>query len=212
MQKIYQGAEAIISKDKGDIVKERVKKGYRIKEIDEKLRTRRTRLESRLIREARRAGLATPQILDEDKFTIRMEFIDGGKVKDILDKANYKKIAKLMGRSIAILHNYNIIHGDLTTSNMIIKWKNNVSNGTKNEKQEALLYFIDFGLGFTSTRLEDKATDLHVLKEAIESAHFQVFESMWKVVVSAYTEGYEKAAEVIKALAKIEKRGRYADR
>jgi TP53 regulating kinase-like protein len=208
MQKIYQGAEAIISRDGDVVVKERIRKGYRIAEIDERLRSRRTRLESRLISEARRAGVPTPRVLEESKFAIMMEFIDGDKVKDALDEKNFGEIAMLIGKTVAILHNYNIIHGDLTTSNMIVKAREKPDAAVQYQD----IYFVDFGLGFTSTRMEDKAIDLHVLQEALESAHFQIYERMWKLVLAAYGKHYEKAGEVIKTLSKIEKRGRYAER
>ena len=74
------------------------------------------------------------------------------------------------------------------------------------------LYFIDFGLGFFSQRLEDKATDLHLLKEVLVSTHFNVFENMWKIILAAYTDLYVDGKKVIKTLHKIEKRGRYIER
>ena len=39
------------------------------------------------------------------------------------------------------------------------------------------VYFIDFGLGFFSNKTEDKAVDLHLLKQALESKHYQIFEN-----------------------------------
>ncbi|MBI3190195.1 Kae1-associated serine/threonine protein kinase [archaeon] len=196
MEKIYQGAEAVMYKDDEVVRKERVKKGYRIEKIDEALRAKRTRLEARLIREARRAGVAVPQVINEEKFALEMEFIDGEKIRDILDKQT--DIAKIIGESIAKLHDCGIIHGDLTTSNMILK--------------DSKVYFIDFGLGFFSQRIEDKATDLHLLREVLESTHFLVADTVWKSVLEAYKSNCHSAEEVIKTLSKIEKRGRYMKR
>jgi len=198
MRELYHGAEAVVSEDDKTVIKERIKKGYRIKEIDTALRSRRTRLEAKLIREARRAGVFAPQILDEDKFVLKMEFIDGEKIKDILNDNNLETIAMIIGESVARLHSYGIIHGDLTTNNMIMK----------NDK----IYFIDFGLGFFSRRVEDKATDLHLLKEVLESTHFRVAENTWKIILKNYQENYAEGDKVIKALLKIEKRGRYVER
>lgn len=62
-----------------------------------------------------------------------------------------------MGQMILRLHNVNIIHGDLTTSNMMIS----------NDK----LYLIDFGLAYTKPNAEDKAVDLYVLERAFVSTH-----------------------------------------
>ena len=195
---IAQGAEAVIRKENNEIVKERLSKGYRIKEIDDSLRKKRTRLEAKLIREARRAGVATPQIMEESVFSIKMDFIDGDRIKELVSRKNFKTIAKKIGESVALMHTYNIIHGDLTTSNMIQKGES--------------VYFIDFGLGFFSGRVEDKATDLHVLKEAIQATHFDIAGKFWPAVTKAYANNYTDSEKVIKALAKIEKRGRYVER
>jgi len=195
MKKIAQGAEAILYRDGKKLVKDRIKKSYRIQEIDNRLRSRRTKLEARLLRKAK-AIIYAPQVLNEDKFKIEMDFIDGEKVKDILDEKNCEQICDLIGRNIGSLHDYDIIHGDLTTSNMILK--------------DADVYFIDFGLGFISKRAEDKAVDLYLLHEALESTHFDILEKAWKIILKAYRESYGDADKVIKTLQKIEKRRRYA--
>ena len=194
---IAKGAEAELSREDGVVIKERIKKSYRIQELDDKLRKRRTALEARLLREARRAGVLTPQVLEEEKTSLKMEFIDGQKVKDVLDE-NCTDICKEIGRNVALLHNYDIIHGDLTTSNMLLK-------GNK-------LYFIDFGLGFISKREEDKAVDLYLLHETLESTHFDIMEKAWKAVLGSYKRHYQGSDKVIKALLKVESRGRYKER
>ena len=84
---IARGAEAVISKSDGKIFKERIKKDYRLPQIDEKLRSRRTKLEANLIREARRVGVLVPRILDLQKYAIEMEAIDGKLVKDNTNSA-----------------------------------------------------------------------------------------------------------------------------
>ena len=105
-----------------------------------------------------------------------------------------KKIAK----TIAIMHEQDIIHGDLTKSNMILK---------NNE-----IYFIDFGLGFHSSRAEDKAVDMYLLHQALESTHFDILEYIWKIILETYRENYKQAEKVIKTLSAIGKRGRYRKR
>lgn len=191
------GAEAVLRKEGRLLVKDRIKKGYRIHQLDEKIRKARTKAESKLLREARRAGVLTPHIIDESGYNIKMEFIAGKKVKDILDKNNMAVICRAIGESVAKLHNRDIIHGDLTTSNMILK-------GDK-------LYIIDFGLGFFSSRPEDKATDLRLLKQALESTHFSLLPRAWQIILNAYRRHYP-SEEVIKVLQRIEKRGRYKER
>ncbi len=218
---IAQGAEAMLRQEGPAVIKERISKGYRIKQIDEALRRKRTKLEARLIREARRAGVQTPQILEEDEFSIKMELIKGKRVKEAANSKNCKKIAGMIGEAAAKLHNYNIIHGDLTTSNMIIsKGKSEGGSTDKSAKKPQrpetepayTLYLIDFGLGLFSQRAEDKATDLHVLKEVITATHFDIAAKLWPAVLATYSKNYDGSSKVIKALSKIEKRGRYVKR
>ncbi len=197
MEKIIaQGAEAVIIKDNNKIIKNRTPKGYRHPILDLKLRTLRTRQESRLL-EKSSPLIPTPKLISSSEIakTIHLEYISGKKLSTNLDKLkNLKFVAKQIGRSIAKLHDKDIIHGDLTTSNLILKNK--------------LVYFIDFGLGFHSSRAEDKAVDLHVLKEALQAKHPKIFLKAWKSIL----EGYKKSSnynQTIKQLEKVESRGRY---
>lgn len=196
---LARGAEAVLYLDKdGNLVKERIEKGYRAPQLDKKLRSRRTRLEAKLLREARRAGVATPQVSDVGEDKITMEFVDGDRIRGFLNEENYEHLAKKIGVLIATLHQFDIIHGDLTTSNMILK----------NDE----LYLIDFGLGFISSKAEDKAVDLYLLYHALESTHWQIFKNMWRIILKTYNKHYEGAEKVIKTLFEIEKRGRYKER
>jgi len=199
MEVIAQGAEAILRKENGKLVKERIKKFYRIDEIDKKLRKYRTRYEAKLIERSSKL-ISVPRILNvnEDKAVIEMEFIEGKKISDVLDKLpenERKKILKIIGNNVAILHNNNIIHGDLTTSNMILK--------------DEEIYFIDFGLGFVSNKTEDKAVDIHLFKQALESKHYQHFEESYHHFLESYKEKSQNFNEVLERLKQVEKRGRY---
>ena len=116
---IQQGAEAIISLNKNNqIIKNRIPKSYRLKELDIKLRERRTRSESKIITKLQNIILV-PKIIKTDKDKIVMEHIKGKKLSENLEKLDFKKICKQIGESLTKLHNEHIIHGDLTTSNMI---------------------------------------------------------------------------------------------
>src|SRR3989344_6269998 len=170
---MIRGAEAEIIREDGVMKKLRAKKGYRNKTLDIVLRKKRTQLEARLMSEARRSGVNVPKILDTEEFAIRMEYISGERLKDAINKRNCVKISSMIAESVAKLHNAGIIHGDLTTSNMLY------AEG---------LYFIDFGLGFRSQRAEDKATDLHLMKESLESTHFDIAEQAWKTILKVYRE------------------------
>jgi Kae1-associated kinase Bud32 len=207
MKLIKQGAEAklfLATKDDQKIlIKDRIKKIYRISQIDEKIRKSRTSQESNLLSEARRNGVPTPKILDVDKksYKIIMEFVDGERIKELLNKSDIKTIERLcleIGGLVGKLHSSGIIHGDLTTSNMIFK----------DEK----IYFIDFGLGFFSEKIEDQGTDLRLLHEALKSTHYEVLDVCWENVIKGYKIEYSKANLVLDKVSEIEKRARYMER
>lgn len=201
---LYRGAEAeiITSKYLGfDVIeKRRVKKKYRIKEIDDRLISSRTKEEAKLISEARKNGVSTPVIYDVDleKGIIRMQYLKGKRVKDVLDSLSEKerkKLCKKIGVNIARLHKNDIIHGDITTSNMILA--------------DGRIYFIDFGLGEKNGETETKGVDLHVLMEAIESTHSK-YSNCFDYVLEGYKEIMKDDAKiVIKKIDEIVKRGRY---
>jgi len=192
------GAEASIYLEKDTIIKERVPKTYRIPEIDNKLRGFRTRREAKIIDKLQKIGFPAPKLIEQDeKQSISMEFIKGRKIRDILEKSDYVKLSKEIGEKIAILHNNTIIHGDLTTSNMIL-----------NDKDKNI-YFIDFGLSFFSHKIEDKAVDLHLLKEGLESKHYKVWQECFDEVLKAYKYKAKNAEQVLERLMQVEKRGRY---
>ncbi|GAF97364.1 unnamed protein product, partial [marine sediment metagenome] len=122
---IQKGAEAVILQEKDRVIKKRMKKSYRIPEIDDRIRRQRTRSEAKLLTKASKL-ISIPEIIKVDQETkeILMDFIDGKKLSDYLDKFPLKKqkeVCKLIGESTAKLHDADIIHGDLTTSNMILK-------------------------------------------------------------------------------------------
>ena len=211
MKLISQGAESKLYLQEDKIIKDRFRKHYRIKEIDGKLRKFRTKREAKILEKLSTINFPSPKLIETDKKEkIIMEYIGGKLVKDILEK-NYKTrenrrfsvsrkspisvtLSKEIGEKIAVLHNQNMIHGDLTTSNMIFN------------KQ---IYFIDFGLSFFSHKIEDKAVDLHLLKQALESKHYKVWEKSFKLVLENYKKTAKDSDEVIKRLEKVEKRGRY---
>ena len=195
MKQIAQGAEAKIYLTDNKIIKDRFKKEYRIEEIDKKLRKSRTKKESKIFDRLKEINFPSPRLIETDKKQkIVMEYIKGPKVRDILEKKDYKKLSEEIGKKLAILHNNNIIHGDLTTSNMILSKE---------------IYFIDFGLSYDSHKVEDKAVDLHLLKQALESKHYKIWEDCFKEAVKAYKKESDNPAEIFKRLETVEKRGRY---
>ncbi len=197
---IGRGAEAILMQEGNNLVKGRIKKGYRLIVLDEKLRKQRTRKEAKLLEKAS-SLIFVPRVIETDnKEKIIMEFIEGKKLSDWLDKLlNAEQVCEEIGKSVALLHDADIIHGDLTTSNMILA-DNSKINGFK-------VYFIDFGLGFTSRRIEDKAVDLHLLKQALEAKHFLHWQKLFSSVLKGYNS--KDKVKIFEQLKKVESRGRY---
>ncbi|MEK6760362.1 MAG: KEOPS complex kinase/ATPase Bud32 [Nanoarchaeota archaeon] len=201
MKKIIQkGAEAEIDLVDGKIIKNRIKKSYRIPELDEKIRKLRTRSEAKILEKASKI-IDVPKIISSDEKTkkITMEFIDGKKLSEHLNNFSLEKqkeICKKIGENIGKIHEKWIIHGDLTTSNMILK--------------DDKIFFIDFGLGSISQRFEDMAVDLHLLKEALEAKHFQHWEILFEQVLKGYKKSHN-SEKVLTQFKKVEKRGRYKE-
>lgn len=195
---LAQGAEAIITLNKNTVTKSRVSKSYRIPELDEKIRKSRTKKEAKLLEKIPHL-IPAPKLISSDlnNKTIQIEFIKGKKLSEHLDSlSNSNEICNQIGENIAILHDNEIIHGDLTTSNMILSEKDNK------------VYFIDFGLSFTSNKAEDKAVDLHLIKQALEAKHFKHHKDFFKHILESYCTS-KNAIQVLKRLEKVELRGRY---
>ena len=251
---IYQGAEAIIYQEGDLIIKDRIAKSYRLKILDEKIRKQRTKAETKLLEKASLI-INCPLPIEEGKMMrqetsgvlrkstkIIMPFIKGKKLSEHLDEMPEKQAEDAcikIGQSIAKLHDNNIIHGDLTTSNIILvekaeeknkifnnKYINSKINSQKspfinktskrslalvensNKKDEQQIWFIDFGLGFHSQRIEDKAVDLHLIKQALEAKHFQNWEEHYKNILKGYKTSIN-FNKVLEQLKKVEARGRY---
>ncbi|MBT3304312.1 Kae1-associated serine/threonine protein kinase [Candidatus Woesearchaeota archaeon] len=194
MKVIGSGAEATIKSDGELVVKERLAKAYRIKEIDDKLRKFRTRREGKILSKLNELKFPAPQLklVDDRQMTIEMEFLKGNKLRDVLYK-DPLGLGREMGTKIGILHTNDIVHGDLTTSNMIM---------------DEELKFIDFGLSLFSKKIEDKAVDLHLLRQALESKHHTCWEDCFKEVLAGYSENCAHSNEVLSRLEKVELRGR----
>jgi Kae1-associated kinase Bud32 len=147
-------------------------------------------MESRIISEARRCGVPTPIVLDVDQFSLTMEHIEGVKLKVVIYPDLSERVGELVGR----LHACGIVHGDLTTSNMILK-------GEK-------IYFIDFGLAFHDQNIEAQGVDVHVFFQTVKSTHDRS-EELIEAFGRGYAKTYSRAEEVLKRVKEIEARGRY---
>jgi len=127
-QIIARGAEAILIKEGEFLIKDRIKKSYRIEELDKKLRKSRTKSEAKILNKVSEL-IKVPRVIEtDDKEKIKMQFIKGKKLSEHLNSLNSNQtteVCKQIGQQIARLHDNNIIHGDLTTSNMILSEKEN---------------------------------------------------------------------------------------
>jgi len=260
---IAQGAEAKILLSDNFIIKDRISKSYRIKELDDKIRKQRTKGETKLLLKASEIINAQKPLEYKSDYQIKMPFINGKKLSEHLNSfpiQKQKEICKKIGKEIAKLHDVDIIHGDLTTSNMILVEEDKKKVSDKNvekyiinnsKKSMALtnsklrnlaepisekyqsaseaslirgggrgrggiaasfqIFFIDFGLGFISNKFEDKAVDLHLLKQALEAKHFQNWETLWKEVEKGYVSS-KNSKQVLDRLKSVEARGRYKEK
>ena len=199
---VDRGAEAVVEMTEylgyKAILKHRPKKTYRHPELDSRLRTSRTKNEAKLIRDVRTSGVKTPIIFDIDLHNgnLIMEYIEGKKVKDVIDSgSDAENVCMKIGESLAKMHNANICHGDLTTSNMILT-------------DDGELCIIDFSMGSSKCGLEEKGVDLHLLERAFSSAHSESF-SLFDTIIESYRRHMPESDSVLKRVQNIKERARY---
>ena len=207
---IHKGAEASLYYGswfgKEVIFKKRIPKGYRIEQIDKIIRYNRTLNEAKSLIRVKNYGVLVPPVyeIDIENSTIVMKYIKGEKLKDILDSlTTLKKVQYLkeIGKTIAYLHKNGHIHGDITTSNIILT-----------PSQD--LFIVDFGLHNYSDSIEDKSTDLHLFKRVLISSHGSDFFICFDAFLEGYREGYgidkiNECKRILKNISIIETRGRY---
>ena len=180
------------------LCKQRLAKAYRARELDEKLRTTRTKREAKTLAAASAAGVPTPQLFHADlaKKQIFIEKLGAKLLRTSLPKlppAKQRTAASNAGKILAKLHAAGICHGDSTTSNFLLA-------------PDGALFLIDFGLAQFSSSVEEQATDLLLFKKSVSPGLFAAF-------YKAYAKQRGKdAVLVLDRLAKIESRGRYVVR
>lgn len=206
---LKKGAEASLHtatwNGKKVVFKTRFPKEYRHVKIDTDIRLYRTAHEPQLMNEAKKAGVPTPIVFQVDmkNSIITMEYVEGKQAKQLLGSLTAIKrqeMCEKIGQLVGKLHKHGIVHGDLTTSNMIVN-------------REGRIFFVDFGLGEKNTELEAKGVDLHLLKRALQSTHFQFAEECFEAVIKGYTDivGETEKIEILRKVREIEKRGRYVE-
>lgn len=201
---VKKGAEADIYLTRWDgkkaILKIRKRKEYRNEILDNRIRALRTVREAKMISDVKSFGISTPVVyfVDQNKFEIYLQFIEGKLVRDLSNKMIIRMCEKI-GRIVGTLHANGVMHGDLTTSNFILARRN--------------LVILDFGLAQRTERTEDQAIDLRLFKEVLNSAHVEIVEKAWHAFLKGYGKimGGQRTERVISQVLVIEKRGRYAN-
>ncbi|KAK9448182.1 kinase-like domain-containing protein [Limtongia smithiae] len=217
----------------GYILKYRPPKPYRHAVLDAQLTRHRTLSESRILYKLFLAGVRVPSFIavDPRQGLIWMENINGSSLKQWIwdreaeidalvngdqEAAALKRLKILkpvllsVGNEIARLHFLDIVHGDLTTSNLLLQ--------PKKSSQEEFLdpVIIDFGLASQSGLSEDKAVDLYVLERAFLSTHPLHSEEYVGWLLDGYTTGFGrgkrtavfKVKEIMNKLEAVRLRGR----
>jgi Kae1-associated kinase Bud32 len=204
---LYRGAEADIVRGTWRglpaVYKVRKPLPYRLAALDSVIRRQRTLHEAELIHSGRKSGVTTPRLyyVDAPRTTLVMEYVEGRRLKEIVSSTPESKTGRLfraLGRDTARLHRAGITHGDLTTANIIVRG--------------GQLVFIDFGLASHSSKLEDHAVDLRLIKETLVGAHPSIASFALERLFEGYSDeaGAARTKAVARQLRSIERRGRYA--
>lgn len=202
---LSQGAEARVWKIPGatdddvSIAKERFAKSYRHPTLDERLTSQRCRAEAKVLakcleKRKEKCLWDVPKVIKVDVPILYLEYIQGKTVRALLEEDLLLRLdsdaevplsdplsdlATTIGSSISEMHALGVVHGDLTTSNMMIRESGAVLHNK--------LTIIDFGLAKHTESAEEKAVDLYVLERALTSTHPNLpLEAFWEKLVQAY--------------------------
>lgn len=222
---IKQGAEAKLYL--GDfngqqcLIKERFAKQYRHPELDKHLTKERMRAESKAITRCQAAGVNTPKVLhmDLNERKIYMKYYEHSitakaYINDVIPKLSdatereirIQKLAEEIGTCVGKMHANNIIHGDLTTSNILLDPLQ--SNDDDETFSQYSLIVIDFGLASYGQSSEQKGVDLYVLERALLSTHSAI-STLFDLILKAYkAANTANPAETIAKFEEVRARGR----
>ncbi|XP_019762817.2 EKC/KEOPS complex subunit TP53RK [Dendroctonus ponderosae] len=206
--KLYQGVYLGVP----TIIKERFVKTYRHKHLDDSLTKERMRAEAKALVRCKTVGIATPMLLNVDFHTrmIFMEhFVHSITLKDFIEQTcldTLLELSVLIGKTLGKMHAGSIIHGDLTSSNILLV--NTSNKDCFEDLQELKLVLIDFGLAHIEPCAEDKGVDLYVLERALLSTH-AVAEAIFPSILEGYKQSYKNGfREVFCKYEEVRARGR----
>ncbi|OXU25547.1 hypothetical protein TSAR_011249 [Trichomalopsis sarcophagae] len=218
---IAQGAEARLHKGtylgKTVLIKERFEKKYRHPDLDTRLTKERIKAEARAIVRAKTAGVGTPALylVDFNRRSIFMQFIENATMlktfieqhitgrDDDTAKILMNNVTSALGQAVAKLHSKNIVHGDLTTSNILLKDAESLANAKAETDVSEQLVVIDFGLARVESTSEDAAVDLYVLERSLSSAHAQVPE-LFGLIYKSYQKFFKNKSHLKEVISKYE--------
>ncbi|MFQ5712342.1 MAG: KEOPS complex kinase/ATPase Bud32 [Candidatus Geothermarchaeales archaeon] len=203
---IYRGAEADLYRTqflgREAVLKIRIRKEYRNPILDQVIRARRTSREAVLLNRAKGAGVRVPLVrfVDPKHYFFVMECLHGTLLREALKtrEVDWKEVAVRMSRDVAAMHGADVIHGDLTTSNVMIVGGE--------------LAYFDFGLGEISGDIEKKAVDLELLSRVMHSTHPHIEKKFLRVFTGEYEKALDVGSEVVKRFKIIRRMGRYIPR
>jgi TP53 regulating kinase-like protein len=155
--------------------------------------------------------------VDWEQGWMLMEWVEGGSVREALgrfyavggeerEEGGVRELMGRVGRAVGRLHEGGVVHGDLTTSNLMLQ-PSPTSSSAPSTPLDGEVVLIDFGLGAVSVQDEDKAVDLYVLERAFISTHPKA-EGLFQEVLRSYGESYGGARVVLRRLEDVRMRGR----
>lgn len=125
------------------------------------------------------------------------------------EEGRVRNLMRRIGHTVGGLHRAGVVHGDLTTSNLMLRRTNTAQEEDEsgNPSMEGEVVLIDFGLAAQSIQDEDRAVDLYVLERAFGSTHPRT-EPLFGELLQGYREVYRGASSTLKRLEDVRMRGR----
>lgn len=126
------------------------------------------------------------------------------------EESRVRYLLRRIGHVVGGLHKAGVVHGDLTTSNLMLRPTaagSSVEEDGGNPSMEGEVVLIDFGLAGQSNQDEDRAVDLYVLERAFGSTHPRT-EPFFDELLQGYREAYRGAVSTLKRLEDVRMRGR----
>ncbi|KKY34286.1 putative serine threonine-protein kinase bud32 [Diaporthe ampelina] len=217
-------------------LKHRPPKPYRHPILDARLTRQRILAEARILAKARREGVPVPGVycVDEAAGWMMIEWVAGQPVRarvnawlgdkteaEVLREgegegdggggnADLVALMRRVGAAVGALHAAGIVHGDLTTSNMMLRPASGSGGGDNGDQGSVLggeIVIIDFGLASQGQSEEDRAVDLYVLERAFLSTHPRT-ENLFGEVLAGYARAFKGSKPVLRKLEDVRMRGR----